>query len=152
MVNDSLTPKALPHNATAQLAALLERNFQYHRKQQTLFHPNYLFYLKTGVGLAFTAILVDGLYVPTHRPDLNRFLDYFSRRDQQTCLAPIALAAARILDTGAQIFRRQDPCSDYYPAFAKALKRVVQSGLLDSAQKEKIAQQCLQKMLRSSLF
>lgn len=152
MSNEILTPKPLSHNQMAQLAEILEHNFQYHRKQQTLFHHEFISTLKTVVGLGFTAIMVDCLYLPTHQPDFILFLDYFSADAKHDSILPVALAAAKIMDTAAHVFRSRDLSSDHYNAFAKTLQHVVNSGLLDSDKKQEESQRLIQQMIRRSYY
>src|SRR5262249_7595878 len=101
---------------------------------------------------AYTAVMVDGLYVLTHQPDLNFFLNYFNNETKHDSIAPITPIAVKILDTGAHALRKQHPCPDYYDAFAKSLKRVVQSGLLDPNEKRGKSQCYIQRLLRSSIL
>jgi hypothetical protein len=148
MANQSLTAAPLSHNDIQRLAAVLENNFQAHRKYNTRLRYEYLHRLKAVVGLGFTAVMVDGIYISIHRPDFDLFLDYFRADSEPDSITFVSLAAAKIMDTAAHVFRKRDLCKNHYKAFVNSLEDVVKECLLDDSEKAEDSDLLLQMLIR----
>jgi hypothetical protein len=158
MAKKSLTAKPSSHNDIESLAGLLEDNLQYHSTRTPSYKEEYLTDFNLTIGLSFTAIMVDGSFVSTHKAAFNRFLDSFSFYHSLECnsIKPVAMEAATILYEAAIIFPRLKPCRELNAVFREKLGRIVRGGILDVKDNRELSDRLLKTMLvkdtRSHLY
>jgi hypothetical protein len=153
MAKKSLPATPSSHNDIESLAELLEDNFQYHSTHTPSYKEEYLNDFKLTMGLSFTAIMVDGSFISTHKAAFNRFLDSFSYYNASHCnsIKPVALEAARILYEASRFFPTTR-CPEFRNAFRKTLELTIKSGLLDTSKNKELSTRLLKTMLKEPYY
>jgi hypothetical protein len=156
MAKKSLPAIPSSHNDIESLAKLLEGNFHYHSTSTRMpsYKEEYITNLNLTLGLSFTAIMVDGSFVSTHKADFNRFLDSFCfyNHSQSISIKLVALEAARIIYEGARILPRLRSCRELNAVFREALVIIVRGSLLDKKTDYESSTRLLKTMLKEPYY
>lgn len=156
MAKKSLPATPSSYNDIENLAKLLEGNFHYHSTSTRIpsYQEEYITNLNLTLGLSFTAIMVDGSFVSTHKADFNRFLDSFGFYNQSQCtsIKLVALEAAKIIYEAARILPRLRSCRKLYEVFREALAIIVRGSLLDKKTDYELSTRLLESMLRNPYY
>jgi hypothetical protein len=107
-----------------ELAKIFEYVFYYFCGHNSPFAEDYLARLKTILGLGFTSVLVDEIFLSTYQRKMDVFLRYCDFKKHQNNLVELSIVIAEMIDLAFSAFHSIG-CPPYYQNFVTTINRLL---------------------------